>query len=124
MSKLALVIEDSETQAWHLKTLLETAQMAVDLAYNGTDGFELAQMNHPEVIILDVQLPDMNGFQVCQHLKELQETAEIPVIMLTHQETHEAVVAGLQAGAVEFIPKDAFADAVLIETLKQMGLLE
>jgi DNA-binding response OmpR family regulator len=124
MSKLALVVEDSETQAWHLKTLLENAGMAVDLAYNGIDGLELAQMNHPEVIVLDVQLPDMNGFQVCQQLKESQETAEIPVVMLTRQETHEAVVAGLQAGAIEFIPKDAFADAVLIETLKQMGLLE
>jgi putative two-component system response regulator len=65
----------------------------------------------------------MNGFQVCQRLKTDPKTAGIPVIMLTRYDEAEAVLIGLQAGAVDYIPKDAFAGAVLLETMRQMGLL-
>ncbi len=124
MNKLALIIEDSDTQASHFRSLLEEFCMEIIIAGDGRTGLNLAKDHQPGVIILDIQLPDMNGFQICQNLKFSQETAHIPIIMLTSQETHEAVVAGLRAGAIEFIPKDVFADAVLIETLRQMGFLE
>jgi DNA-binding response OmpR family regulator len=68
-------------------------------------------------------MPGMNGFQVCQQLKRAVDTAEIPIIMFTRHDEQEAVVLGLQTGAVDYIPKDAFADAVLLETLRQMKLI-
>ena len=83
----------------------------------------MAHQLQPDVIVLDIQMPEMNGFQVCEQLKEANETANIPVILFTRHDDDEAVVLGLQMGAVDFIPKDAFADAVLIETLRQMGLI-
>ena len=119
----ALVIEDSPTQALHLQALLEQEGMQVFVANDGTTGLDLAQQARPDIVILDLQMPGMSGFQVCERLKDDQLTADIPVIMLTRHDDQEAVVTGLQLGAVDFIPKDAFADAVLLETLRQMGLI-
>jgi DNA-binding response OmpR family regulator len=120
----ALVIEDSPTQALHLQALLEQQGMQVFVANDGSTGLDLAQESQPDIVILDLQMPGMNGFQVCEQLKENQLTADIPVILLTRHDDQQAVVTGLQLGAVDYIPKDAFADAVLLETLRQMGLIE
>ena len=120
-SKTILVIEDSVTQALHLQALLEEAGLQVIWAQNGQAGVKMARQAQPDLVVLDVQLPDMNGFQVCQDLKSQNDTQHIPVIMFTRHDDPEAVVLGLQTGVVDYIPKDAFADAVLIETLRQMG---
>jgi two-component system phosphate regulon response regulator PhoB len=60
---------------------------------------------------------------VCKRLKEMPDTADTPIIMLTCRDGNEAVLEGLQVGAIDYIPKDAFSDAVLIETLRQMGFI-
>jgi len=121
--KTVLIVEDSITQALHLQALLEQEGLNVVLASDGRMGLQMAQQLHPDLIVLDIRVPKMNGFQVCQQLKEGRDTADIPVIMLTRHDEHEAVVLGLQTGAVDYIPKDAFADTVLLETLQQMGLI-
>ena len=123
MNESVLVIEDSRTQALALRALLEINDLDVAVAYTGAEGLNLARALNPTAIILDIQLPDMDGFQVCQTLKHWPETTSIPVIMLTQYDEHTAVVHGLQLGAVEYIPKDAFADSVLVGTLKQMGII-
>lgn len=122
-SKTILVIEDSTTQALHLQAVLEQGGLQVVWAQDGQAGLKVARQTQPDLIVLDVQLPDMNGFQVCQHLKGHKDTRHIPVIMFTCHDDPEAVVLGLQTGVVDYIPKDAFADAVLVETLRQMGLV-
>lgn len=121
--RTVLIIEDSPTQALHLQALLEQEGLNVVLAEDGRIGLEVAQQLQPDLIILDLQMPEMNGFQVCRRLKDEDRTASIPVIMFTRHDDREAVVLGLQLGAVDYIPKDAFADAVLLETLRQMGLI-
>jgi DNA-binding response OmpR family regulator len=123
MKRKILVVEDSPTQSLHLQTLLEQEGLEVLLAHDGRTGLELAQQLHPDLIVLDVQMPGMNGFQVCRQLKNTNNTADIPIIMFTRHDEQEAVVLGLQTGAVDYIPKDAFADAVLLETLRQMKLI-
>ena len=122
-NKTILVVEDSATQALHLQALLEQEGLKVELASDGRMGLQMAQQLHPDLIVLDVQMPEMNGFQVCRQLREGRDTADIPVIMFTRYDEHEAVMLGLQTGAVDYIPKDAFADAVLLETLRQMGFI-
>jgi DNA-binding response OmpR family regulator len=122
-SKTILVIEDSTTQALHLQAVLEQGGLQVVWAQDGQAGLKVARQTQPDLIVLDVQLPDMNGFQVCQHLKSQTDTRHIPVIMFTRHDDPEAVVLGLQTGVVDYIPKDAFADAVLVETLRQMGFV-
>jgi DNA-binding response OmpR family regulator len=118
-----LVSEDSTTQALHLKLLLEGEGLQVEWASQGRQGVQMAHRLRPDLIVLDLQMPDINGFQVCQQLKEARDTAVIPIIMLTRHDDTEAVVLGMQLGINDYIPKDAFADAVLLETLRQMGLL-
>jgi DNA-binding response OmpR family regulator len=118
-----LVIEDSPTQALHLQALLEQEGLEVLVACDGPMGLQMAQQIQPDVIVLDVQMPEMNGFQVCQQLKGMKDTADIPVILFTRHDDDQNVMLGLQMGAVDYIPKDAFADAVLVETLRQMGLI-
>jgi DNA-binding response OmpR family regulator len=119
-----LLVEDSTTQALHFQSLLEENGVSVLWASDGESGLEMAQQHTPDLIVLDIQLPKMNGFEVCQRLKEMSTTAEIPVIMLTRFDEAESVVQGLQAGAIDYIPKDAFAGAVLLETLRQMGIIQ
>jgi DNA-binding response OmpR family regulator len=121
--KRILVVEDSPTQAMHLQALLEQAGLEVILAFDGRTGLQMAQETHPDLVVLDIQMPEMNGFQVCRQLKDTRTTADIPIIMFTRHDEEEAVVLGLQTGAVDYIPKDAFADAVLLETLRQMSLI-
>jgi len=87
------------------------------------EGIRLAQAESPDLIVLDIQMPDMDGFEVCQRLKESDVTAQIPVIMFTRCDDAKSVLSGFERGAVDYIPKDAFAEAVLIETLRQMGFL-
>lgn len=123
-TKTILVVEDSATQALHLQALLEEGGLQVIWAPDGQTGLSKARQTRPDLIVLDVQLPDMNGFQVCQDLKSQNDTRPIPVIMFTRYDDPEAVVLGLQTGVTDYIPKDVFADAVLVETLRQMGLMK
>jgi DNA-binding response OmpR family regulator len=121
--KTVLVVEDSPTQALQLQLLLEEEGLQVVCAVDGETGLALATQVRPDLIILDIQLPGIDGFQVCRCLKELPGVADIPVIMFTRHDTPEAIMLGLESGAVDYIPKDVFAHAVLLETLRQMGLI-
>lgn len=123
-SKTVLVVEDSATQVMHLRTLLEKEHLNVLMAVDGQMGLEMAKSIHPDLIILDLQMPRMNGFQVVQALKQLKETVEIPIIMFSIHKDIETQNMGTQLGAIEFIPKDAFADVVLLETLREMGFID
>ena len=118
-----LVVEDSPTQAMHVQGLLEEHGVNVVLAVDGPEGVALAQSAAPDLVILDMQLPTMNGLEVCKALKAAPATADIPVILFTRHDDPELISLGLQSGVVDYIPKDVFADAVLAETLRQMGLI-
>jgi CheY-like chemotaxis protein len=121
--KLVLVVEDSPTQSIHVQSLLEGAGLACALATNGQTGLYLAESLMPDVIVLDLEMPYIDGFQVCRQLKADPTTAGIPVIMMTRHDGKLSMDQGLELGAVDFIPKDVFADAVLLETLKQMKII-
>jgi CheY-like chemotaxis protein len=121
--KTILVVEDSPTQALHVQALLEQEGASVVVAVDGPAGVDMAQRLRPDLIILDMQLPQMNGLEVCSRIKSGQETRHIPIIILTRHDDPELMELGLQSGIVEYIPKDVFADAVLVETLRQMGLI-
>lgn len=121
--KLVLVVEDSPTQSIHMQTMLERAGLRCMLATNGQTGLYLAQTLLPDLLILDLEMPQLNGFEVCKLLKEDPQTENIPIIMMTHHDETDTVVQGLELGAIEFIPKDAFADVVLMETLRQMKII-
>lgn len=119
-----LLVEDSKTQAAQIKETLESVGLVVRLAYDGPEGLRDAVDNPPSLIVLDVKLPTMDGFQVCRRLKRNPETQNIPIIMLTEKADAKATMSGLRAGADDYIPKDIFASEHLIDTLRELGILE
>ncbi len=118
-----LIIEDSRAQAMRLRGVLEAEALEVVMARTGQEGVDLAGLLQPDAILLDVELPDINGFNVCLMLQAQPATARIPVMMLTQRDNNLAALRGLESGAIQFIPKDDFADVVMLESLCQMGVL-
>jgi DNA-binding response OmpR family regulator len=121
--KTVLIVEDSITQAQSIRAMLEQNNLNIICAYDGMNGLRKAQEIHPDLIVMDVNMPNLNGFQVVRALKNDPKTADIPIVMLTSKDTPESLMLGLGMGVLDYIPKDAFAMSVLIETIRQMGLL-
>jgi DNA-binding response OmpR family regulator len=116
-----LLVEDSPPQALKVKLALENSGCHVYWSETGLGGLGIAQEKRFDLIVLDVELPDINGFEICRRLKADTSLQDIPVIMLTTLDQADNVMSGLDAGAVDYIPKDAFAELVLLETIKQMS---
>ena len=115
-----LMVEDSPPQALKMKMALENGGCRVYWSETGFGGLGMAQQRRFDLIILDVELPDINGFEICRKLKADDDLKDIPVVMLTTLDSASDVMSGLDAGAIDYIPKDAFAELVLLETIKQM----
>ncbi len=124
MSPTVLLVEDSPTQAQQIKEVLESVGLTVRVATDGPDGIREALENPPDLIVLDIKLPSMDGYQVCRRLKRAEETQNIPVIMLTDKAGAKETMTGLKAGADDYIPKDIFAAEHLMETLRELGVLD
>ncbi|MBN1488009.1 MAG: response regulator [Anaerolineae bacterium] len=122
-SKKILIVEDSPVQALSLRHVLESRGLEVLWAGNGQIGLLMASQKHPDVIVMDVEMPKMNGLEACKHLKENPLTCNIPVIILTVRAEVDYVFEGLSLEAIDFIPKDAFSESVLLETLYQLDIL-
>ncbi len=116
-----LMVEDSAPQALKMKMALENNGCRVYWSETGWGGLGMAQQKNFDLIILDIELPDINGFEICRKLKADDMLKDIPVIMLTTLDNAGDVMQGLDAGAVDYIPKDAFAELVVLETIKQMS---
>lgn len=122
--KSILIIEDSPTQALSLQLLLEKQGLVVYHASNGTQGINLAQEHLPDVIVLDIELPGISGFEVAVTLSKHPLTEHIPIIMLTKLDDTNSLRKGMILGAHDFIPKDIFAETVLLETLRSFNILD
>jgi CheY-like chemotaxis protein len=121
--KTVLIIEDSPAQALVVKYRLERAGLQVLWARDGQAGVNMALQCLPDLIVLDVEMPGMNGFEVCKRIKSHAQTCDIPVVMLTVHAEPEIVRQLLSQGAIDFIPKDDFSTSVLLETLRQLRIL-
>jgi DNA-binding response OmpR family regulator len=100
-----LLIEDSPTQALRFQLILERAGYRVDVAADGAEGWRRACQDQPRLILLDVDLPSLDGFQVLTRLKRGRATAAIPVVMLTNREHVSNVLKALEYGADDYLPK-------------------
>ncbi len=104
MAKI-LLIDDSRLIAHVAKTILTKRGHKVILAQDGLAGMEAAKSEQPDLILLDLIMPVMDGYQVCQELKEEESTKEIPVIMLTSKAEPADKVKGLEIGALDYVTK-------------------
>jgi len=112
MAKI-LIVDDSKLIAHVAKTMLTKQGHEVALAQDGKAGLEAAKSGQPDIILLDLIMPVMDGYEVCQHLKADEATQEIPIIMVTSKAETSDKVKGLQMGALDYVTKP-FDEAELI----------
>ncbi|MFA6233647.1 MAG: ATP-binding protein [Bacteroidota bacterium] len=108
-----LVVEDSPTQALKLKYILEKQEYSVRLATNGVEGLEAIAQHRPTLIISDVLMPEMDGYEFCTRIKADAELSSIPVILLTTLSDPQDIIRGLESGADNFLNKPYSEDALL-----------
>ena len=102
MGKKALVVDDEKLIVKGIRFSLEQDKMEVDCAYDGEEALELAHKNQYDIILLDVMLPKLNGFEVCQQIREF---SSVPIIMLTAKGDDMDKILGLEYGADDYITK-------------------
>lgn len=100
-----LVVDDSVVQAEYLKHILEKHNYVVKTVYSGNEAMEYLQHNVPSLVITDVIMPKMSGFDLCKNIKENIRTSKIPVILVTALSEPEDIIKGLASGADNFITK-------------------
>lgn len=105
MTGRILVVDDVATNRIVMKVKLAAACYNVDQAGSGAEALRLAVTGRPDLILLDVLMPDMSGLEVCRRLKADPETADIPVILVTALADRASKMAGLEAGADDFLTK-------------------
>jgi signal transduction histidine kinase len=113
MSGTVLIVDDSAADRALMRTILGRAGYAVYEVAKGHDVIPQACQIRPHVIILDVNLPDMSGLDVCRAIRAEREIANVPVLMLTVRHDDTDVVAGLEAGADDYVVKDAAGEIIL-----------
>jgi CheY-like chemotaxis protein len=114
-----LIVEDSRTQAWQLQHLLEGKGYRVRTTHNGKQALEAADQQQPTLIISDIVMPEMDGYQLCEHIKADPKLRDIPVILLTSLSDLHDVIKGLQCGADNFIIKP-YNDRYLLSRVRYM----
>lgn len=124
MSIKILVVDDQQDNIDLMCEMLEDNDMVALEAQNGHDALVLAKKEQPDVVVLDVQMPDMDGYEVCRQLKLDETTAHIPVIFLTATYSSEkSIVKGLDLGAYDYITKP-FREAELLARIKVMAKIK
>ena len=121
-SPMIVLIEDSHTQALQIAAHLTQRDFRVMVAEDGPQGVRLISGIMPDVVVLDIYLPTMDGFQVCRRLKRDPDTAHIPIIMLTSADNEEDKARGIENGATAYITKDERAVDSLLEALKYLRI--
>ena len=100
-----LIVDDERLNVAIVADSLASSGYEVLTAFNGEEGLRAAHDSSPDVILLDVVMPGINGFTVCRKLKEADATRHIPVVMLTALTDRESRHEGLEAGAIDFLNK-------------------
>ena len=116
--KKILIVEDEESLLKLESILLTSKGYEVKGVANGQAALDVLAEEKPDLVLLDIMLPEIDGFEVCQRIKENPDTRHIPVIMLTAKKSREDMARGEKAGADWYITKP-FKSAMVIETIQR-----
>jgi two-component system sensor histidine kinase/response regulator len=115
-----LVVDDQPINVQLLKRKLEREGIKVTTATNGLEALSSVRWDRPDLILLDVMMPDMDGIEVCQRLQADETTKSIPVIFITARTTKEGKIEGLGVGAVDYITKPIDLDETMARVQTQL----
>ena len=115
-----LVVDDQPINVQLLKRKLEREGIQVSAAYNGAEALQMVKQEKPDLILLDVMMPDMDGIEVCQRLQADESTRSIPIIFVTARTSKEGKIEGLGVGAVDYITKPIDLDETLARVQTQL----
>ncbi len=100
-----LIVDDNAQNLELLQAYLEDLGCQIDVAHDGAEAIEIARQRVPDVMVLDVMMPRMSGFQVCEKLKKEPATAAVPIVMVTALNEISDVERAIEAGADDFLTK-------------------
>ena len=115
---LVMIVDDSPTEVHVMKTVLEKHGFDTVSATSGSECITLAREMHPDLILMDVVMPDVNGFQATRTLTRDPSTQSIPVVMVTTKSLETDRIWGMRQGAVDYIVKPVTATDLVAKTEK------
>ena len=118
-----LIVDDQPINVQLLKRKLEGEGLQVVPAYSGMEALDLVGQSRPDLILLDVMMPDMDGIEVCRRLQASADTRSIPIIFVTARTSKEGKIEGLSVGAVDYITKPIDLDETLARVQTQLRFL-
>lgn len=116
-----LIVDDSPTETYKLTSMLEKSGHEVLTAETGEDGIAIAKKELPDVVLMDIVMPGLNGFQATRQLTKAPETAHIPVIIVTTKDQQTDRVWGMRQGAKDFLVKPVTAETLTSAIAKVTG---
>ncbi len=117
-----LVVDDYEANLRGLGQLLRSAEYSVMSAANGHEALDLARRERPDLVLLDVRMPGISGVDVCRELKRSPDTCLTPVVLISGAQERETILAGLEAGADDFLNKPVDRNELLARVRSLLGL--
>ncbi len=120
MNNQVLIVEDENDTVELLRYNLEKENYETLIAHNGVDAIDAVQCHEPAVVLLDIMLPELNGWEVCRILRESSKGKEVPIIMLTALSDEEARIKGLALGADDYLSKPFSVKELLLKIRKHI----
>ncbi|MBL4794977.1 MAG: twitching motility response regulator PilH [Pseudomonadales bacterium] len=114
-----LIVDDSPTETYKFKAMLEKHGYDILEADNGADGVAKARQEQPDIVLMDVVMPGLNGFQATRQLSKGAETSHIPIVIITTKDQETDRVWGKRQGATDYLTKPVDED-VLIQTIERV----
>lgn len=105
MSSVILIVDDDPISRESLQEVLANQDYMFETAASGAEAIRKARIHPPDLILLDVMMPEMDGFEVCRKIRALPEIAEVPILVLTALDDRESLINGLNSGADDFLTK-------------------
>ena len=118
MAKKILIVEDEATLNKAIADFLEAEEFEVVSALDGAQGIEMAKKELPDLILLDIILPQKDGYEVLDELKKDETTKNIPVILLTNLESQEDIVKAFEKGATTYLVKSYYKLQDVVKKIK------
>lgn len=118
MSKTILIVDDNELIRKSLSAALVTNEIQVETVANGRDGLEASLDKHPDLIVTDVHMPEMDGLEMIEKIRADEWGKKVPILIMTVDEEAESINKALEAGVTVYISKNVSDPAAIVEQIK------